>query len=95
MPGILNQYVKLAVGDNGYTASVMNLGNLWHLYCFAPSNFKQSKKLITWWQHKLLTICPKVETIFDHLKEYLHLFRAGYLLHYIRILLSYQTMANF
>jgi hypothetical protein len=102
MPEILNQYAKVAVGDGGYTASVMKK-RIWETYgtfVVSPPHFKQNKKLITWWQYKLLTIRPKIETVFDYLKEHMHLVSsfprsvAGYLLHYVRILLGYQIMAN-
>jgi len=101
MPNILNKHTKVAVGDGGYTASVMKT-RIWETYgtlVVSPPHFKQDKKLITWWQYKLLTIRPKIETVFDYLKEHLHLVSSfprsviGYLLHYIRILLAYQIMA--
>lgn len=101
MPNILNEYTKIAVGDGGYTASVMKK-RIWETYgtfIVSPPHFKQNKKLITWWQYRLLTIRPKIESVFDYLKEHLHLVSsfprsvAGYLLHYIRILLAYQIMA--
>lgn len=103
MPKILNNYTKLAVGDGGYTASVMKkiIWNNYGTLVVSPPHFKQNKKLITPWQHQLLRIRPKIETVFDYLKEHLHLISsfprsvAGYLLHYVRILLGYQIMANY
>jgi len=62
-------------------------------------HFKQNKKLITDWQYALLRTRPKIESVFDYLKEHLNLVSsfprsvAGYLLHYVRILLGYQIMA--
>lgn len=103
MPMILNKHTKLAVGDGGYTASVMKK-IIWEKYgtlIVSPPHFKQNKKLMAPWQYKLLRIRPKIETVFDYLKEHLHLVSSfprsvsGYLLHYIRILLGYQIMANF
>jgi len=50
------------------------------------------------WQHKLLTFRSKIESVFDYLKEHLHLVSSfprsvmGYLLHYVRILLAYLIM---
>jgi len=101
MPNILNKYTKVAVGDGGYTAAVMKK-RIWETYgtlVVSPPHFKQDKKLITWWQYRLLTIRPKIESVFDYLKEHLHLVSSfprsviGYLLHYIRIILAYQIMA--
>ncbi len=101
MPKILNQYTKLAVGDGGYTASVMKK-IIWENYgtlVVSPPHPKQNKKIMSPWQCKLLHIRPKIETVFDYLKEHLHLISSfprsvsGYLLHYVRILLGYQMMA--
>ena len=101
MPKILNEYAKIAVGDGGYTASVMKR-YIWETYgtlIISPPHFKQNKKLLTPWQYTLLRIRPKIESVFDYLKEHLNLVSsfprsvAGYLLHYIRILLGYQIMA--
>lgn len=101
MPKILNKYTKVAVGDGGYTASVMreHIFKAYGTFVVSPPHFKQNKKLLTIWQYKLLKLRPKIESVFDYLKEHLHLVSSfprsvmGYLLHYIRILLSYQIMA--
>lgn len=101
MPKILNEETILAVGDGGYTASVMkkfifeNYGTI----VVSPPHPKQNKKLLTLWQYQLLKIRPKIESVFDYLKEHLNLVSsfprsvAGYFLHYVRILLGYQIMA--
>lgn len=102
MPKILNQYTKVAVGDGGYTASVMkkHIFETYGTLIVSPPHFKQNKKLITPWQYTLLRIRPKIESVFDYLKEHLHLISsfprsvAGYLLHYVRIILGYQIMAS-
>ncbi len=101
MPKILNNKTKLAVGDSTYGASVM--GRLiWEHYgtiIIAPPHYKQKKKLITAWQHLLLSHRSKIEAVFDVLKEHLHLVTSfprspfGYLAHYARILLGYQIIA--
>jgi hypothetical protein len=103
MPHILNSKTKIAVGDSHYGASVM--GRLiWEHYgtiIIAPPHWKQRKKLLTPWQHKLLNQRSKIEAVFDVLKNHLHLVSsfprsvAGYLMHYVRILLGYQIMALF
>ena len=102
MPKILNKYAKIAVGDSHYGASVMR-ERIWKDYgtiIVAPPHFKQKKKLITWWQDVLLKLRPKIESVFDYLKEHLHLVTSfprsikGYLFHYLRILLGYQIMVS-
>lgn len=101
MPQILNERTKIAVGDTLYGASVMRK-KIWNDYgtiIIAPPHPKQKKKIITQWQHLLLNYRPKIESVFDYLKNHLHLVSSfprsvnGYLLHYLRILLGYQVMA--
>lgn len=101
MPKILNKYCKIAVGDSHYGASVMgkivreNYGTI----VISPPHYKQNKKILTAWQLFLLHSRPKVESVFDYLKEHLHLVSSfprsimGYFLHYVRILLGYQLLA--
>ena len=65
----------------------------------APPWPSQKKKIATPWQIDLLNQRAKIETVFDYLKEHLHLVTsfprsvAGYLVHYVRVLLSYQIVA--
>jgi len=98
LPRIVNAHTKIAVGDGAYTASVMQR-HLWERYgtiIVSPPHPKQRKKLLTWWQHVLLSARAKIESAFDILKEHLHLVTSfprsvnGYLFHYVRILLAYQ-----
>lgn len=100
MPKILNDRTRIAVGDSHYGASVMR-AHIWETYgtiIIAPPHFKQKKKMMTHWQHLLLTMRPKIESVFDYLKEHLHFVTSfprsvkGYLLHYLRILLGYQLL---
>lgn len=100
LPKILNRHTKIAVGDTSYGASVMR-GKLWKKYgtfILAYPHPKQKKKLMADWQQDLLHMRPKIETVFDYLKEHLHLVSSfprsvgGYLFHYVRILLGYQVM---
>jgi len=100
MPKILNEHTKIAVGDGGYTASVMR-EKIWRIYgtiIVSPPHFKQRRKLSNWWQIMLLKMRPRIESVFDYLKEHLHLVSSfprsvkGYLFHYLRILLGYQFM---
>lgn len=100
MPDILNEHTKVAVGDGAYTARVMR-EIIWKMYgtiVVAPVHPKQNRKLMTSWQQTLLKVRPKIESVFDFLKEHLHLVTSfprsvkGYLFHYLRILLGYQLM---
>lgn len=101
MPKILNHNARLAVGDTLYGARVMR-EKIWHVYgtvVIAPPHPKQKRKVATPWQNELLSFRSKIESVFDYLKEHLHLVTSfarsvnGYLLHYLRILLAYQIMA--
>lgn len=100
MPKLLNAQTRVAVGDSHYGARVMGRA-MWQRYgtiIIAPPHYKQRKKLMTPWQHALLKARPKIESVFDYLKEHLHLVSSfprsvmGYLLHYARILLGYQIL---
>ena len=95
---LLNKHTRVAVGDTLYGASVMR-ERMWKRYgtiIIAPPHPKQKKKIATPWQIDLLNMRSKIESVFDYLKEHLHLVSsfprsaAGYLVHYLRILLSYQ-----
>jgi hypothetical protein len=100
LPKLLNQHTRVAVGDGGYTAHVMaeHLFEQYGTIIVSPPHPKQKRKVMTWWQQVLLTMRPKVESVWDYLKEHLHLVTSfprsvkGYLLHYVRILLGYQLM---
>jgi len=101
MVKILNEHCKLAVGDTLYGARVMGeiIRERYGTIIIAPPHPKQRKKIAAPWQIELLNQRSKIETVFDYLKEHLHLVSSfprsvmGYLLHYVRILLSYQIMA--
>ncbi len=100
IPKLLNEYAKIAVGDTLYGARVMR-EHIWERYgtiIIAPPYPKQRQKLMAPWQHRLLRLRSKIESVFDVLKEHLHLVTSfarsirGYLVHYVRILLAYQIM---
>jgi hypothetical protein len=102
MPKILNKHAKIAVGDTLYGARVMKQ-KIWENYgtiIIAPPHPTQNKKIITPWQYALLNLRSKIESVFDYLKEHLHLVSSfprsvkGYLFHYARILLGYQIMVS-
>ena len=102
LPYILNAHTNIAVGDTSYTAKVMQR-TVWEQYgcgIISPPHPKQTKKLMTWWQGELLKMRPKIETVFDYLKNHLQFVSSfprsvrGYLLHYVRILLGYQVLVG-
>lgn len=100
IPNLINLHTKVLVGDSHYGASVIGrkINQKFGTIIIAPPHFMQKKKILTPWQHKLLTLRPKIESVFDYLKEHLHLVTSfprsvnGYTIHYLRILLSYQIM---
>jgi hypothetical protein len=101
MVKILNRHCDIAVGDTLYGAKVMGkvVRDRYGTVVIAPPWPSQKTKLATPWQIDLLHQRSKIESVFDYLKEHLHLVSsfprsvAGYVLHYVRILLSYQIMA--
>lgn len=102
LPYTLNPSARLVVGDGTYQASVMRKA-IWKKYgchIVAPPHPKQNKKVLTSWQHALLSIRPKIETVFDYLKEHLHLVTSfprsikGYLFHYLKTLVGYMFLTG-
>lgn len=101
MPKILNEHCKIAVGDTLYGASVMGkvIKKKYGTIIIATPHPKQKRKVAALWQIGLLHQRSKIESVFDYLKEHLHMVSSfprsvtGYVLHYLRILLSYQIMA--
>lgn len=100
IPHLVNDATKVAVGDGGYTASVMRR-KMWREHgCFilAPPHPTQKKQLLANWQLTLLHARPKIEAVFDYLKEHLLLVTSfprsvnGYAVHYVRTLLAYQLL---
>jgi DDE family transposase len=100
IPKLVNDATKVAVGDGGYTASIMRR-KMWREHgCFilSPPHPSQKKKLLADWQRILLQARPKIECLFDYLKEHLLLVTSfprsvnGYAVHYLRTLLAYQLM---
>lgn len=100
MPKILNRHTKFAVGDNHYAARVMGR-KIWNAYgtvVIGPPHPTQTTKLTGPWQILLLNHRSKIESTFDYLKQHLNLVTSfarslnGYFLHYIRILLGYQSL---
>lgn len=103
IPYLVNDATRVAVGDGGYTASVMSR-RMWRehrTYILSPPHPTQKKKLLHQWQVLLLQARPKIECTFDYLKQHMLLVTsfprsvAGYAVHYIRVLLSYQLAWGF
>jgi hypothetical protein len=103
IPHLVNSTTVVAVGDGGYVASVMRR-KMWRehqVYILSPPHPKQKKKVMAKWQLTLLHARPKIECVFDYLKQHLHLVTSfprsvnGYAVHYIRVLLAYQLMWGF
>jgi hypothetical protein len=101
MPKILNAHCRVAVGDTLYGARTMGerIKREYGTIIIATPHPKQKRKITAPWQIALLNQRSKIECVFDYLKEHLHLVTSfprsisGYVLHYLRILLSYQIMA--
>jgi hypothetical protein len=99
IPYLVNQHTKVAVGDTGYRSALhRKLHKLWGTIFITPPHYKQKKQILTKSQLKLLRRRPKIECVFDYLKQHLHLQSSfprsmqGYALHYLRILLGYQLL---
>lgn len=103
LPFLVRGNAKIVVGDGTYNARVMR-ERLWQergVFILAPPHPKQNKKVMTWWQKVLLEARPRIESVWDILKEHRHLITScprsilGYLFHYLRILLTYQLADAF
>lgn len=98
LPYLAKGNAKIMVGDGTYGARVMR-EHLWKtkgVFVLAPPHPKQDKKLLSFWQLVLLEARPKIECVWDYLKEHMHLVSSfprsvvGYFFHYLRIILAYQ-----
>lgn len=99
IPYLVNEHTKVAVGDSGYRSALhKKLNHLFGTVFVVPPHYKQKKQILTKSQLKLLRRRPKIETVFDYLKQHLHLQTSfprsmqGYALHYLRVLLGYQLL---
>lgn len=99
---LVNGMTRMVVGDAGYTAKVTQR-HIWrdfHCLVVSPPRPKQHWTM-SGWQHRLLKKRPKVEALFDHLKDQMHLVSSlprsvhGYAVHYLRVLLGYQVWMGF
>lgn len=96
---LLGTFTKVAVGDSSYGGKNLR-ETVWKTrgtYILAPA-FHGQKKLMSKWQEDLLEQRSCIESVFDYLKEHLHLVTSfprsvyGYLAHYAMVLLGYQVM---
>lgn len=97
---LVNEHTRVAVGDAGYRSIPLHkkVRRAFGTFILTPPHYKQQKQLMSEGQRKLLRRRPKVGTVFDYLKQHLHLQTSfprsvqGYALHYTRILLGYQLL---
>jgi hypothetical protein len=100
IPVLVNEHTRLAVGDTGYRSTPLykKIRRAFGTRILTPPHYAQKKQVMTESQRKLLRRRPKIETVFDYLKEHLHLQTLfprsvhGYAVHYTRILLGYQLL---
>lgn len=100
IPKLVNEHTKVAVGDSGYRSAPLHrkVERAFGTFILTPPHYKQMKQVMTESQRKLLKRRPKIETVFDYLKQHLHMQTSfprsmqGYALHYLRILLGYQLL---
>lgn len=100
IPLLVDAQTAIAVGDRGYRSIPMHqkIRRRYGTFILTPPHYKQDKQLQAEWQRRLLKRRPKIETVFDYLKQHLHLQTSfprsvqGYALHYARILLGYQLL---
>lgn len=99
-PSLMNKATKIGVGDGLYNGKELR-EKLWRdkgIFMLAPPHPAHKQKLTAPWQSFLLSYRSKIETVFDFLKEHMHLVTSfprsvkGYFMHYVRILLGYQIL---
>jgi hypothetical protein len=97
---LVNTRTRIAVGDTHYGGKAQTGPIYRKTGCifFSKPHWKQ-KKLATPLQNLLLNLRPKIENVWDYMKEHLHLVTSfprslnGYLVHYLRVIISYQMIA--
>jgi hypothetical protein len=100
IPVLVDESTDIAVGDQGYRSAPLHrkLRKYFGVFILTPPHHSQKKQAMAEWQRKLLRRRPKIETVFDYLKQHLHLQTSfprsmqGYALHYTRVLLGYQLL---
>jgi hypothetical protein len=100
IPVLVDEHTRVAVGDSGYRSVPLHrkVRRAFGTLILTPPHYKQKKQVMTESQRKLLRRRPKIETVFDYLKQHLHLQTSfprsvqGYALHYTRVLFGYQLL---
>lgn len=100
IPKLVDSHTRIAVGDSGYRSTPLHrkVRKAFGTFILTPPHYTQRKQVMTEGQRKLLKRRPKIEAVFDYLKQHLHLQSSfprsvqGYALHYLRILLGYQLL---
>ena len=100
IPVLVNEHTDIAVGDTGYRSAPLHrkVRRAYGTLILTPPHYKQRKQVMAEWQRRLLRRRPKIETVFDYLKQHLHLQTSfprsmqGYALHYLRVLFGYQLL---
>jgi Transposase DDE domain len=100
IPHLVDGHTTIAVGDSGYRSIPLHkkIRKTYGTFILTPPHYKQQKQVMAEWQRRLLRRRPKIETVFDYLKQHLHLVSSfprsvhGYAVHYTRVLLGYQLL---
>lgn len=95
---LVNRKTKVVVGDTHYGGKAQTgpLHRKYGIVFLATPHPTQNKKVMAGWQKVLLDFRAKIESVWDLLKEHKKLVTSfprsltGYLVHYVRILISYQ-----
>lgn len=97
---VLRGRARLLIGDRHYGGKAIRQ---WlakqGVLVIAPPQIKQTHQLMAQWQAFFLNLRPRIESIFDALKEHLGLVTSfprslkGYLVHYARVILGYQLQS--
>lgn len=98
---LIDRRTRVGVGDGSYGGAGLRQ-KLWErfgTFLLAPPHYAHRTNVIAPWQTLLLSMRSKIESVFDVLKQHLHLVTSfprsvqGYFVHYIRILLGYQILS--
>jgi len=100
VPHLVGNATKIAVADLSYGGKELRerIWNTKGTFILTPAFPGQKQKIVAPWQHLLLAERSKIESVFDYLKEHLHLVTSfprsvfGYLAHYAMVLLGYQVL---
>jgi len=100
VPHLLGKTTRIAVADLSYGGKELR-ERIWKTkgtFILTTAFPGQKQKIVAPWQLSLLAERSKIESVFDYLKEHLHLVTSfprsvfGYLAHYVMVLLGYQVL---